>query len=460
MPLQLYHRDDRRWLQGTPRRNFNLQTRSKLVVLLIVSAIAATSVWFYFDRILVARQIADAAAHDRPRGNLSDLYPRWLGARELLLHGRNPYSEEVTREIQQGYYGRRLDASRPNDPKDQQGFAYPVYVVFLLAPLLRLPFHEVQIFFHWLLIGVTAASILLWLRTLHWRVPGWAVASAAVLTIGSVPAVQGIKLQQLSLLVAALLAGSAACMASGWLFCGGVLLALATIKPQLAVFLAGWALLWAVSDWRKRRGFVFGLGAVMALLLAGSEVVLPGWMEMFLRAVRQYHRYTQNQSVLDQLLPGQFAGKIAAGLAVALAAFFLWKLRHAPAESAEFGRAVALVMATTVLVVPMYAPYNQVLLLPAILLLVRDRRNLALSSSRGLRFGYAAGAFALIWQWMASSSLSMTCLISPEQAMNGWKWPFFATFALPVLVFALTAIDVRGDLRSAASVKHDADGDE
>ncbi len=426
----------------------------------VVSAIAAASVWFYFDRILVAHQVADAAVHDRPRGNLSDLYPRWLGARELLLHGRNPYSDEITLEIQEGYYGRGLDASRPNDPKDQQGFAYPVYVVFLLAPLVCLPFHEVQIFFHWLLIGITAVSIVLWLRALHWRIAGWAMASAAVLAIGSVPAVQGIKLQQLSLLVAALLAGSAACIASGLFFCGGILLALGTIKPQLAGFLTAWALLWAISDWRKRRGFVFGLGAAMALLLAGSELVLPGWLGLFLRAVQQYHRYTQNQSVLDQLLPGMYAGKIAAVLAVALAAFLLWRSRNVPADSSQFGRAIALVMATTVLVVPMYAPYNQVLLMPVILLLVRDRRNLAYASSRGLRFGYAAGALALVWQWVASFGLTTTYLFSPERAMNGWKWPFFATFALPVLIFALTVIDVQGDLRRSASAPSEGDSDE
>ena len=69
--------------------------------------------WFYVERILVPYQIADAAAHGRPRGNLSDLYPRWLGARELLLHHRNPYSADITIEIQKGYYGRALDPARP-----------------------------------------------------------------------------------------------------------------------------------------------------------------------------------------------------------------------------------------------------------------------------------------------------------------------------------------------------------
>ena len=109
--------------------------------------------WFYVQRVLIPYEKADSAAHQRPRGNLSDLYPRWLGARELLLHHRNPYGDDITTEIQKGYYGRELDPSRPDDPKDRQGFAYPVYVVFLLAPLIGLPFHGVQIFFHWLLAG-------------------------------------------------------------------------------------------------------------------------------------------------------------------------------------------------------------------------------------------------------------------------------------------------------------------
>src|SRR5579864_8636458 len=84
-----------------------------------LTAIALTlslSMWFYVTRILIPYQVADAAARQRPRGNLSDLYPRWLGARELWLNGRNPYSADVTREIQAGYYGRPLDPQRPNDP--------------------------------------------------------------------------------------------------------------------------------------------------------------------------------------------------------------------------------------------------------------------------------------------------------------------------------------------------------
>jgi Glycosyltransferase family 87 len=415
--------------------------------MLIVSLLAAASMWFYVNQILVPYQRADAAAHQRPRGNLSDLYPRWLGARELLLHHRNPYGDDITTEIQEGYYGRALDATRPDDPKDHQGFAYPVYVVFLLAPLIGLPFHEVQIFFHWVLLMLTAASVWLWLRALRWRLPPLATAICMVLMVGSVPVVQGIKLQQLSLLVAALLAGAVACVASEFLFCGGAFLALATIKPQLAWPSVAWLLLWTVSDWRRRRRLFVGFGLVTALFLAGAEVVLPGWWRMFAEAVRQYHRYTQNESVLDQLVPWAFAGKLLAAVAILVCAVFVWRSRGASPDRVEFGRNTAMVMALTVLVVPMYAPYNQVLLLPAILVLLRDRTWFTLRS-RGVRFGYLVGILALAWQWIATLSLSASYLLaSPAWGLSGWKLPFFGTFSVPVLIFALILLDVRGTQR-------------
>jgi hypothetical protein len=422
----------------------SVHSRLQLGVSFLVAALAAASMWFYVDRILVGYQVADAAAHERPRGNLSDLYPRWLGAHELLRHHRNPYGDDITIEIQKGYYGRALDPTRPDDPKDQQGFAYPVYVVFLFAPLIDVPFHEVQVFFHWLLLSLTAASVWLWLRALRWRLPPLAIAIGIVLTLGCFPAVQGIKLQQLSLLVAALLAGSAACAASGFLFCGGILLALATIKPQLAWPLVAWLVVWALSDLRRRSRFLAGFGLVMALLLAAAEIILPGWLWMFAQALQRYHQYTQNQSVL--LLPWAYAGMFVVA-AVLACAFLLWKLRSKLADDEEFGSATALVLSLTVLVVPMFAPYNQVLLLPALLVLVRDR-TLLTSRSRAMRFLYLAGFLALLWQWIASLGLTGAYLfVSPAWALSGWKWPFFATFALPVLVFALIFLNVHGLLR-------------
>jgi Glycosyltransferase family 87 len=428
------------------RTNSILRVRAGCFLLAVVMA---ASMWFYVDRILVGYQVEDAASHQRPRGNLSDLYPRWLGARELLLHHRNPYGDDIAIEIQEGYYGRALDANRPNDPKDQQKFAYPVYVVFLLAPLVTFPFHSVQIFFHWLIVTLTVAGVWLWLRALHWRMSLWGMASAVAITLGCFPSVQGIKIQQPSMLVAAFLAGAVACSASGYLSSSGILLALATIKPQLAWPMVAWLLLWALSDWRVRRRLALAFALMMALLFTGAELILPGWLRMFVDGMRQYHQYAQNQSVLDVLFPWGFAGKILGAAAILASAAALVRLRKAAGNEVGFARAAALVMALTVLVVPMYAPYNQVLLLPALLVLARDR-ILLFARSQGTRFGYLAAFFALSWQWLAALFLSAAYIFGfREWALRGWWWPGLATFALPVLVLALMLVDVRLDAESS-----------
>ena len=158
-----------------------------------LSLVAAASMWLYSQLVMLPYQQSSALAEQSPRGNLSDLYPRWLGARELLLHKRDPYGDDITREIQTGYYGRPLDPTRPNDPKDQQGFAYPVFVVLMLAPTVTLPFSTVHRIFFWLFAILTTASVPLWLRTLGWRLSRIATVTWILLTLGCFPAVQGLR---------------------------------------------------------------------------------------------------------------------------------------------------------------------------------------------------------------------------------------------------------------------------
>jgi Glycosyltransferase family 87 len=355
----------------------------------------------------------------------------------LLLHRRNPYSAEITREIQQGYYGRPLDSTLPNDPKDQQGFAYPAYVVFLLAPTVKLPFDTVQIWFRWFLVALAGGSILLWLRVLRWKAPAWTVIILIVFVLGWWPMVQGLKLQQLSLLVAGLLAVSGACVAGGWFLLSGGLLALATIKPQLTWLLVLWLLLWVASDWRSRRRFVFGFGFVMLLLLGGAQLLLPGWLRMFVEAIGRYHLYTQNQSVLVWWF-GSIAGRVLEVVSVALCAVCIWPVRREPATSLAFGQAFSLVLALAGLVVPMFAPYNQVLLVPAILALLQSEasRDPVLPAIRLTR---AVGCLLLVLPSIATVGSSLGYLgMVPAVREQVWHLLFlYSNFLLPIFTFGL-----------------------
>jgi hypothetical protein len=406
---------------------------------LALAAIAAFSMWFYVQRVLIPYQEADAAVHGQPRGILSDLYPRWVGARELLLHGTNPYGEEVTRQIQQGYYGRVLDPRRADDPKDEQRFAYPVYVVFLLAPTITLPFGVVRSGFTVLLVLLTAASVLMWIRALRWQPSVRVLSICVLLSLGSFPVAQGIKLQQLSLLVSGLLSAAAAAVSCGFLISGGILLALATIKPQLVWLPLAGMMLWTVRDWRNRQRLAWSFGLALMLLLLGSYLVLPTWTTDFLEAIRAYHQYTRNVSVLG-LLFTPVLGNVMAVLLVLTTLWIVWPLLRQPADHRNFGLAVTTLVALGVLVAPMFAPYNQVLLVPAVMLLASQAEALR-RRNRLTRLLSTLAALALLWPWIAAAVLSVALLFAPRASVQkAWSLPLYTTFMIPVMVFALTAL--------------------
>jgi hypothetical protein len=423
---------------------------------LLLALVVAGSMWFYVQEVLVPYQKADAAARGRPRGNLSDLYPRWLGARELLLHHRDPYSSEVTREIQSGYYGRPLDPNRANDPKDQQGFAYPLHVVFLLAPTIGLPFSVVQSGFRWLLVILTLASVPLWLRVSRWRPSTTVTAILVILTFGSFAAVQGIKLQQLSLVVGPLMASSAAALVAGHLALAGFLLALATIKPQLALPMMAWLVLWAISDWRRRGRFVWSLGLTTAVLLAASEYVLPGWMGRFREAVAAYRQYTGGAGSLLEVLATPLPGKVLAYLAVIAVAVTGWHVRRVPNDSVAFSTMLALVLAVTLVIVPTFAPYNQVLLLPGVFVIAASWKNLW-NRHWLTRAACAISLLVVFWPWLASCGLMLAAsVLPPSSVQRAWAAPLYTSLGIPLVVLGLFTVCASDALKAAGTATEES----
>ncbi len=422
---------------------------------LLLALLFAGSMWFYVQHVLIPHQQVEAALYSVPRGNLSDLYPRWLGARELLLHHRDPYGTEVTREIQSGYYGRPLDPSRPHDPKDEQRFAYPAYVVFLLAPTISLPFEVVQAGFRWFLLGLTLASVLVWLRTLRWKVSAETAAILVVLTLGSFPVLQGMKLQQLSLLVAGLIAISTMLLVEGYLFLAGAMLALATVKPQLALPVAAWFLLWALGDWTRRRGFWWGFAGTLAALGGGAEYVLPGWIGRFREAVVAYRQYNQGAgSVLDILIAPQWGRWLAIAIVLTLAGV-AWQRRRALAGSRAHNRVTVLILAATIVIIPKASPYNQVLLLPGILLVLQQGRELC----QGILVRRAVVVICgliVLWPWLAAFALLAVSIFLPaEYVQRGWAIPLYTNMAIPVAVLALLGPGL-GDGNESARIPAEA----
>ena len=159
-----------------------------------------------------------------------------------------------------------------------------------------------QVGFFWLLVVLTCGSALLWIRILGWPLPTWAQISLVALTLGSLGVVQGLLLQQMSLLVAGLVAIAIALLVADYAVAAGVLLAVATIKPQLVALLLVWLVAWVAADWRRRYRLAVSFLATMAVLLGAAEWYLPHWIPRFWQAVREYQQYTGARSVLDNLI--------------------------------------------------------------------------------------------------------------------------------------------------------------
>jgi hypothetical protein len=405
---------------------------------IVGAAFLGMAMWIWIQTIAIPRQMVESAVQGKPRGNLSDLYPRWLGARELLLHHRDPYREDITREIQAGYYGRVLDPNRPNDPHDQQAFAYPVYVVLMLAPTVTLEFSTVQHAFFWLLASLVIASVPIWLQSLGWRHSATDVVLWISLTLCSFPAIQGLKLQQLTLLVVALLAVVMWALVCRQFMMAGALLALATIKPQLVFLVICWLGLWTLGNWRERQRVMWSFGVAMAVLVIAGEVLLPGWMSEFRGAMKDYYRYTGGgTSVLDAALPANL-GRIAAVVLVGMLAIFAWRERRTDERSAGFQWLMCFTLATTLLVIPMFAPYNQVLLVPGVMMVVRARRQLWEKSPLSRFLCVLAGASVFSPFLLATCLVILLAFLPLQTVQKAWSLPFFyPSFAMPITMFLL-----------------------
>lgn len=404
----------------------------KLSVLLLVLFASANllSYWNHLPRIEATPNSPDAL---RPK-SLTDLYPRWYGTRELLLHHRDPYGAEVSSAIQIAFYGRVLDPSRPNEPRDQQRFAYPLYVVFLLAPTANLNFHTVCIIFWWLLLIATLAGAFFWLRFLGGKISLGALVVILAVLFSSIPVMQGIAILQLGLLVGCLIAAAAFSIVSGRFFLAGALLAVATIKPQLCLLPIAWFVLWALSNWRQRRPLLLGFSLTLAALILGANFLLPGWLLHYPDALRAYAGYTNATSLLGVLFAPTLRWILTAA-ALLIAAAYCWRARHQPANTLPFAISLGLALTLTVLVVPtVVPPFNHVLLLPVALLAVLHWKGLWRTNALN-RVACVTFAGFVFLPWI----LALLLLFLPatwQQSRAVWSAPLSASLALPFAAFA------------------------
>ena len=304
---------------------------------------------------------------------LGDLYSPWYGMQQLLNHGRNPYGPEVSGEIQLAFYGHLL---QPAEEMNEQRFAYPIYVVVLLWPMAFMKYSTASAIALPLLIAAGAAFILACARFVDWPASKSDQLAAVLFGLSTGPMLRALRVEQLTTLVALFLMAAFVALTRRRLVSAGILLALATFKPQIALLPILWAVVWAFSKWPERKKLLLGLAGMEAVLLVVGQVLLPGWLTDFVRGLPAYGRYAGRDSLLT-MLAGEWAGLAATVLLSGAGAWAVYSSRKKSATSGGFQLTTALVLALAAVGMPaMAAGHNQILMFPAAFLLLRDARML------------------------------------------------------------------------------------
>jgi hypothetical protein len=418
----------------------SLRPTSANLLWLVLGAVCFASMAFYTTRVWSANQ---------PE-NFSDLYARWWGAHELLLHGRNPYSPAVSHEIQTVIYGKAVNPS-PDDPMGiGGGFAYPPYTVLLLWPTIYGSFAHAAGMILFVSISLTLLSISLWLRTLRISVSPWHWTTLALFVFGSFPVLQGLKLLNLSLIAAAFIALGVFLLSADHPIWAGVFLAAATFKPQFVILLLPWLALWSLADWRVRWRLAVSFLMTMLLLLLVSELLLPSGLFDFLAVARAYRHYTYGHSVLDVWFTPRF-GPVACAALLFIVMKLTWRTLAAAANTAGFVGAVSFLLATTVVVIPTLAPHVQLLLLPGLIYLVESRESIWNSGPPGRLLLTGTGAL-LAWPWVAALGLVAASFRQPiGSLLRFWEVPLYTSMILPLAVFLALAWQLRPQVPGEAA---------
>ena len=415
-----------------------------------LALIGAGSMLYYHQALFMPRVVAVRTAEGLGNGYSfgNDFYQVWLTSRQLLLIRSDPYSPEMTREIQMGLYGRPLDPTRPGDPIDRRVFPYPAFADLLFWPTAEFPFPPVRVVIVLIFAALTFASVLLWLRALDWRLSWNWRAVILLLTLCSYPVLEALFAAQLGLLVAFLLAASLLAVRRNRFLPAGFLMAITTIKPQVTMLAIVYFLIWTLYDWRARGRFFIGFVSTLALLVGASLAAMPHWIQSWTHTVLAYRHYTRPPLVTEVLtapLGSRFAGPATFVLTVAsiiLAIMLAWRNRAAAYGSFAFWSTLTLLLSiTTITILPGQAVYDHVILLPGIILLVRYRRVL-LDAGRVLRLLLAIGGLVLFWPWIAAFTLIVLRPWIAPATFNStalFSLPIRTAASLPFAVLGLLA---------------------
>ena len=256
---------------------------------------------------------------------INDFLTAWAGTRLFLTKGWSPYGPETTQEIQNLAYGRSAQA------EEVQGvFLFPLYSVLFFSPFALIgDFVTARALWMTLLEIALLALLLISISLSRWRPSGWMVAVLLFFAFFWYPGVRPVLAGDAALLSACFLALAYLAITSNHDVLAGILLAFASIEPQVMLLPTLFIMVWAAS---QRRWVLFWSPVLtIALLGAVMSLFIPDWAwqnaQQLAGHLKQIFRPTPG-NVITYWLPG-VGSQLGWGLTFAMAGMLLWEWRQA-----------------------------------------------------------------------------------------------------------------------------------
>lgn len=210
-----------------------------------------------------------------PGDNLeTDFYPIYR-AGQVLLAGENPYSQA---EIE--HYQSVWDA-----PFASAGFAYPLFLVVGIFPLLLLPLKAAA--WVWTGFGIAGSTAAIFLQK-NWR-------SVLLLPFLFMPLHRAATFRQATLVWCALLVVMILAMQHKKAWLVGWCIVMLAAKPQVGILFSAAGLVWGFRQDRK----VLGWAGMWAVGMYGLSFWLyPGWVQAWLQNLLLYESIVQPATLL------------------------------------------------------------------------------------------------------------------------------------------------------------------
>ena len=363
-------------------------------------------------------------AEQNPGGN--DFLARWMGARLWLKEGISPYDEQVSLSTQQMIYGHPAD---PAKGEDKNHFVYPLYSMIFFAPFGLLEYTPARALWMTVIEISTVLLVFVSIQLTGWRASPIKTTLLVLFAILWYHGIRTLILGQFAGINALLIALTLLFIQQKQDVPAGILLALSTSKPQMAVLLIPFVLIWAFST--RRRGIISGVLITLVILLIISFALIPNWLLAMIRQISEYPSYTAYTQIdsplsfIADLMPG--IRSTLNGVLHILAGLYLlieWGLAWGKNQR-HFLWTASLTMVITNLVAYRTATTNYMMLLPVLFLIFRVWEN------RWKGLGSGAVWFTLMLLLIGLWALFIATVQGNQEAPIMYlPLPFFCLFGL------------------------------